>query len=465
MRHKIIAVFFCIAATIAGSLPALGDGAPAAEQPLALEEFIRQVCRADTKFEEILMEKFRLQYLRSARLPAGDLTLAVKAQYDFFLSEERSDPETKLSLEKLFPFSGTAIALSYANTPASSTGSRSEFEALISQPIAENAFGKNTRILDKLVGTEIDVARFQIIEAYEDYLAALVSVYLSWSAAHETLHIAQTSYAQNRKLQDNIDARRRRNIALPIDVHKVRLTVIAKQEALLVARQEFERLSVLVNTALRAGSAAPRIPVRPAAYQEADIVFAEQCRRFREQSRTVAVLRLLEKQRALELEKAADELLPSINFLFGYREEGDERRFANRETRLFAGISLQWPFPGQQERAAHEIAGVSRRKITLSNQNTLLSLETNLKNLYAEILRERELLTIAEEKIELAQAVLAHEAENYSFGKVTLNDYIQAANVLDENRLSKVSRVLKSNTLVLEWLRLTDQLVSERVIE
>ena len=67
---------------------------------------------------------------------------------------------------------------------------------------------------------------------------------------------------------------------------------------------------------------------------------------------------------------------------------------------------------------------------------------------------------IAEEKIRLAQSILKDETENYSFGKVSLNDYIYAVNMLDRDRYNKILRDVRYRNLMIEWLRLTDSLVT-----
>ena len=72
---------------------------------------------------------------------------------------------------------------------------------------------------------------------------------------------------------------------------------------------------------------------------------------------------------------------------------------------------------------------------------------------------------MSQKKIKLSEAILKDEAENYSFGKVTLNDYIDAVNRVDENRFSYTEHGVQLNKLLVEWLRLTDQLVDEQVLD
>ena len=67
---------------------------------------------------------------------------------------------------------------------------------------------------------------------------------------------------------------------------------------------------------------------------------------------------------------------------------------------------------------------------------------------------------IAKEKIGLAKSILEDETENYSFGKVSLNDYIDAVNVLDSNRFNEILHDVQYKKYIVEWLRITDRLVS-----
>jgi len=106
------------------------------------------------------------------------------------------------------------------------------------------------------------------------------------------------------------------------------------------------------------------------------------------------------------------------------------------------------------------VALINEKRQGLVTDNTRYRLYTLIKNLTHQIRREEELVRIASEKIELARSIVKDEAENYSFGKITLNDYISAVNVLDNNRFTKVSHDMQLRRLLVEWLRITDQLVT-----
>ncbi len=432
---------------------------------LSIEEFVELASANDTVFDEILIDELKLRYRRELVLPAKDIILTVKAQYDLFLGRGREEPEVKLSLSRLFPFRGTELSLTYERTPSISTDSTSSsLQFLISQPIAQNAFGRSTKIKDKIVGMEIDVIRYQIVEAYEDYLSVLLATYYNWYSAYENLMIGRASYKENLRLLDNINKRRRQKIALPVDVNKVKLLVIGKRERVIVLEEAYNNLTNLIQKAIRHDSSKPLLPSEPFAYQAMDVEFERDYAKFETESRTYGILKLLEEKSSLEVARAADDLLPSTNLLLGYKIAGEEWKIDNNDRMVFVGLSVEWPFPDEVDSAEHDISIIEERKTKLSSQNKYLQILTDLKNLHIAMERERRLLKIADEKIELTEDILLEEAENYSFGKVTLNDYIDAVNRLDENRFNKISHIVQFNKLMVEWLRLTDILVDRHVL-
>lgn len=460
LRHKLCYTLLAIAAALPGAATAQAEAIK-----LTLKDFIQRATQNDTTFEAILIDQLPLQYRRDALLPDSDVILDIKHQYNFYLDQQRQNPETSVSLSKLFPYSGTDVSLAYSKTSSAITETDdSSLQFLISQPIAKNAFGKGTRLLDSIIGIENDISRYQIVEAYEDYLASLTTVYYNWYSAYENLKVGRASLASTSKLLDNILERQRQKIALPIDVNKMQLSLIGKRENLIVLQEISDSLSNLIYKAIRHKAATSFVPVEPHSPAR-DIRFSSQYRQFTDSSRTYRILRLLEQQGTMEVRKAADDLLPSTNLLLGYKLQGEDWGIQNEERIAFAGISLRWPIGRSVDKAKYKIAQIEQKKTALSNQNKYEELFTNLKNLHQQIRREQKLIAISEKKIKLAEAILKDEAENYSFGKVTLNDYIYAVNSVDENRFRNTEHKVNLNKLMIEWLRLTDQLVGEEVLQ
>ena len=433
--------------------------------PLSLEEFIETATMNDTVFEQILIDELVLNYQKQLLLPAGDLVLSVKQQHEFFLDQDRDSPRTTVSLSKLFPYVGTEISAAYnVGSTFSTPERRSDAVFSVAQPIAKNAFGHATRLRDKIIGLEVSIARHQIIEAYEDYLAEIISIYYDWYAAYENLQIAQSSYHENLKLLDNIKERQAHNIALPIDVNKIQIQVMEREETLANIEERYHNLYNLVMRSLRLDTDQELIPVKPDLYKNFKIAFDESFKNFKDTSRTYQTLDMLEKRSNLQVDRDANDLLPSINLVLGYETAGRKYNLEDNDSMVFGGIQMVWPLGHQVDRAEYEISKIAADKQALANLNVHQQLSTNLKNLYLQIGRESKLKKLADEKLALARSVLADEAENYSYGKVSLNDYIAAVNVVDNNRFNVILHDVLHDKLIIEWLRLTDRLVESKTI-
>lgn len=431
---------------------------------LTLKAFIEQATNNDLGFETILIDQLPLQYRRDLLLPESDIIMDVKYQYHFYLDQDRNDPETTVSLSKLFPYNGTRLSLSYNKTPSEFTATdNSSLQFLLSQPIAKNAFGKGVQLQDKIIGIENDITRYQIVEAYEDYLASLTAAYYDWYTAYENLKVGKASSAYNQKLMKNILDRQRQKIALPIDVNKMELLLIGKKENVIILQEIYDNYVNLIFKSIRHKGAIPYIPVEPNR-PTANVQFDQDYYNFTQNSRTYRTLNLLEQQGTLEVKKAADDLLPSTNLLLGYKLYDQNTGADDEERSYFAGIELRWPFGRSVDKAKKQIAQIKHRKTVLANQDKYEDLRTNLKNLYQQIRREQALIKISKKKIKLAEAILRDESENYSFGKVSLNDYIDAVNLVDKNRFSYTEHSVQLNKILVEWLRLTDQLVNEQQV-
>ncbi|MCB9771088.1 MAG: TolC family protein [Candidatus Omnitrophica bacterium] len=435
------------------------------DEILSFERFLELAAINDKEFEQILIDELTLKYQKRLKLPAKDLVLSLKQQHEFYLSQDRQSPDTTVGLTKLFPLSGTEIAVDYqVGASLASRNKSSELSFTIAQPIAENAFGRSTQLLDKIVGLEVDVASHQVVEAYEDYLASIILAYYTWHEDYENLLIGKASYNQNVKLLDSMNEREKQKIALPIDVNKVRLQVLSKKERLTELEEEYKNSLNIIQRIIRSQEKVVYVPQPTEPMILVSESFEDVFKSFMDLSRTFDIIKKLEDKSSLEVDRDADDLLPSINIIAGYEMSGDDYAVKNDDDFLFAGITMEWPFPNQVARAEYEVSKIMNKKQKFSTVNTYYRLYTQLMNLYLQIEREVKLIDIAEERIKLAKSILDDEGKNYSFGKVTLNDYIQAFNNLDTTRFNKIAHDSQYRKLLVEWLRLNDKLVNKSEI-
>lgn len=439
------------------------------QQAISLDDFLRLAVKRDTIFETILLDQLPLKYRRSALLPDKDILMSIKQGYQLNLFDGHDYGTSTISLSKLFTHSATEVSMDY-NKPTFADGDRASLQVLISQPIAKNAFGKNDKLLDQIIGVENEVIRYQIVEAYEDYLAAITSAYYNWYSSYENLKVGKAALQSSKRLLNNILERQRQNIALPIDVNKMKLSLINKQENLILLQEAYANNTAIIMKSLQPEETQDQspntsyFPSKPKA-PENNVDFDMDYAQFVKHSRTYQILDLLEKQGDLEVQQSADELLPSTNLTLGYQMNGQNWGDTAKEDSLFAGIEFSLPLGRSVARANTEIRRIQYRKTRLSNKNKQQELRVNLKNLFLQIQRERKLIDISRQKINLAESILKDESENYSYGKVTLNDYIVAVNTADENRFSHTAHKVQLYKLQVEWLRMTDRLVDESALQ
>ncbi len=435
---------------------------------LSLDEFVELACARDKVFEQILIENLILNYKKKLELPADDIVASAKSEYVAFIKQTgKGYPVYDVSLSKLFPFTGTELEAGYNSTMKDTIigDIDAEFYARVSQPVARNAFGRANRLLDKIVGMEIDIAKYQIIEAYEQYLSSIIRIYYDWYEAYENVKTAENSYKENMKLLKNVQEREKNNIALPVDVNKVRLQVLLKEETLVSVRNQFEKYTNLLKKSIGYDVEEELLPFPEDEYDNVVINFEEDYKKFREEGRTSMILDMLEEKSDLEVDKDADDLLPSIDLFTEYAIKADDRELEKDDKRVMAGLTLEYPFPGQVEHAEFETSKIEYEKRVLEKINTHIRIYTELRNIYEEIEKTRELIKISEKKIETAQSIVDDDTINYSYGKVILNNFIDEVNQLDFNRFSRIQYSIRLKKLIIDWLTLTDQLVRKKDLE
>jgi len=437
-------------------------------ETLSLGQFIETACARDKVFEEILIDNLKLNYKKALELPAGDIVISSKSEYVALIKEhDKGFPAYEISLSKLFPYTGTELETGFSSSrSAAALGTLdAEIYAKITQPIARDAFGKATRLLDKIVGMEIEIVKYQIVEAYEKYLSSIIHIYYDWYEAYENVKTAENSYNENMKLLKNVQEREKNNIALPVDVNKVKLQVLAKEEALVSLRSQYDEYTNLLKKSIGYDVEKDLLPSSVDQYDNVVIGFEEDYRKFKEESRTSLILDMIEKKTDLEIDKDADDLLPSIDLFAEYSVAADDRRFEKDFKTAIVGISLEYPFLGEVEKAEYETSKIEHDKSKLDKVNTHISIYTDLRNIYREIVKTKELIRISEEKIGVAQSIVDDDTVNYSYGKVILNNFIDEVNRLDLNKFSRIQYSIKLKKLIIDWLALTDQLIRGKELE
>lgn len=435
---------------------------------LTLKEFIKMTAAADPEFQSILIDQYYLKYKKDLGLPASDFVLSLTGQYDLFLDDsEKNGPEGSLSLSKLFPLTGTEISAEYSKSLSSSGysgGYTSSFTLQVSQPLARNALGRSTRMLERKLGVEESLARHQIVEAYEDYLAILISLYVDWYTAYENLKTGREIKRDSDILYSLIIRKRRYRIAHPEDVNKGRLEVLAAEEELVNLGDEYRKIAERIVAASGLGENFHHVPVKPdnitGGINEKDEGPVPS-----RKSRTALILDLLKKQGILAKDIARDNLLPSASLFAGYTVLGRDYRLGNPEDLFFFGINSELNIGRQKEKAEAGVAKLNLKKIDLEKRKSVLTLKRDMNVLAGRMKSEEELVKLAGEKISISRAIVGAEQRNFLIGRADLNDLIEAKRQLNRSRYSLIYHQMLFKKLEVEWKRLNDTLVKKKVLE
>ena len=474
-RGLLIGAFVVLFLTITGA----GVAAPEEkkesekEEKIPVDRFVQLVIRNDPAFQSILVDELALKYSADLELPVSDFVLDTTAKYVW--NPNRSGGVSKgstigdISLSKLFPSTGTTVSAGYSVTRTSSTDGTDALTGSltgeISQSILENAFGSATRKTARKIGLENEIARHQIVEAYEDYLASLIQVYGEWLSAYENLKTANQSLASAGELVSIVQRKRSAGIAFPEELDQIRLEYMTAKENVILAGQDYDTILNTVQASLGSDFEYRNIiPVRMDWNETFTSLNKDDMENIIQDSRTFRMMALLEKQGMLVVDIAEDGLLPSASLFAGVQMTGDDYRMTATDRRAYAGFTFSVNFGNQVERATFETAKVDLKKTELDNRSSLFTLRSDLRSLNRQLEEGRELLDLAKEREVLAKRVYVAERRNYGIGKTDLNTLIEARDNAVSAGYQVTARLVELHRLQTEWLRLSDQLVSREKI-
>ena len=432
-------------------LTSLGLSAPlqASTQTISLDTFIQLATQNDRTFHTFLLDKLRLNYQHDLTVETSELLASVAS--DFSIDADAIQNTSTLSLEKTLPTLGQTLSLGYAYTE--SLSDPQVFSFAFSQDIARNAFGKSIALDTHIQSIKTDIARYQLIEAYEDYMAKLITLYYTWLRQYESYQLAQSSYIENLKVLKTVQDRQKKKVADETDVNKLKLQILAKEEQVIRFKQNYLETSLDLK---RVTKLPLTDTIKPNSTIVLDTIPANlqaELRQIKATRRSFALLTLIQSQVTQQQERYARELMPSIGLSAGVVH--------NDSFSGTLGASFGLPLYNKKAKAQFKDAELISKRTALSSEATSDSLESNIHALHLALASQHKLVETAQRKRGLAASILSQETENYSYGKIDLNDYIQAVNRYDTTRFEEIDQKISFQQLSIEWKRLTDSLISK----
>lgn len=446
-RWMYILVFCLVGVTMSSS------SIQASDKQLSLDEFITKATQRDLKFHALLLERYSFTYQEALNVAVPELLLSGGSDYK--IQSGSSFNDSAIRLFQTLPKWGQTYSASYTLSDGNNANALTSFT--FSQDIARNAFGKAIGLDSQIQSIKTEIAKHQLIEAYEDYMAELISLYYTWLRQYEGLLLARSSYKENEKVLESIVNRKKRKIANDTDVNKLKLQMLTKQEQVIRFEINYQETTHQIQRVIHL------LPI-DTVYPNTDIVLdalptelSNELVGIKRKSRTFIILNQITNQTTLEENRALQELLPSVQL---------SASIANRaETYGLIGARIEFPLANTHAKATHEIAKLNAQKSGLEVKTEIDKLLTTFRNIHVALNTQKKLIEVATKKRKLAYKILNEESENYSFGKITLNDYIVAVNRYDTARFDEIDRQITYQQLSIEWKRLTDQLITESLDE
>lgn len=427
---------------------------------LSLEDFLEISNKQNPNFEKILIDELKIKYNKFLDMPSEEILLNLKSDYYF---KEDSTSET-ISLSKLFAKQGTTIETGYEYNDTD----RGSFLIALDQSLLKNAFGR----ANKLKLTEIEqnnkIIRYEIVEAYEEYFAEITSLYYEWSRVFVNLEIARNAYEDNLKINKNIKSKFNNNVANIGDVEKSNLQLLEKEENLRALEAEYKKIYNLIVQAGRIDS--KKIFVPNIKMKDIDIDldinmnnfkldFDKEYFYFQKNSRTYFIYDLIRDKSLSTFRIAKDDSLDDLGLSFSYR---DSKKNSNKG--FFVGLSYEGNFFDKKKSSVFKVAEIDYKKTLLDVSIKKYDIHITLKNLYEDLILQKDLLKIYNDKIKRAEVVVNEDTKYYNIGKLSFNDLVESINSLEKYRSEKVDRCLQFKTSILNWRNATDKLVNEEKI-
>ncbi|MDA3851428.1 MAG: TolC family protein [Spirochaetaceae bacterium] len=427
-----------------------------AQETLGLQKFLELTGANDPEFPVMLTQSAMLSWENILDIPAEDWTIGVSSELEMnFPDTQWDDIGGTLSLSRQFKSTGTIIDTDYT-----ASSGQSGLSFYIGQELAQGAFGRGHQYNVDQADINQRLARFQLTEVYEDYLAAAASIWFDWQLSYAGLQNAQLSYEENQRLLENVRRRAANSIASSSDVDRSLLQMLTKEETLITAQADYQQKTLLIHRYTGLPEALEIIPEDFISFPENwEVSLPESAKNLN--TRSSKILQLLIDTAENQYLLQQDDILPSVQLYLNYDINGSGYNFENLGSTLSFGISAEIDWPNPHGQASLERLRLNHLKEQQTADSRLQGYWWDLRLLYSRIELIDKLLISAQKKSDAAQRVYQARNEDYRQGRCTLTELISDQNSLQSARHVLLTRKINSNALRLEWFRLTDQLVTE----
>ncbi len=430
-----------------------------------LNIYLDQVGRFDPEAESILAEKLRSKFLVDLGMPARTTLLSVQQEYGFNTSEG-GDRTSVLSAEVSREFSTTGTNLSVRRTLTERPDREEDaIDFRLNQSLWRNSFGSNTRQNETALNRQREALELQVVEVYEDYLYEKTNDYVELQLAKLNFQNAERQLKQAQELERNITNRFRQNIASETDLARAKVQTLNRQESALVAKSNYEVLAFKLSQMM--GDRVDYL-VEPAPLNFEDkvsAILAEDLKTTESRSsRQLRLLELEEESAKILFDVQKDQTRPDLNLVAGYSVD-DSSRFSSRVNRKEAivGFRFDIPFGDSANQARSDLASLEYTQARLARSRQVRTFEQEVNEAREMIRKNFSQFKLIEERVKLTESIAKDEERRYLVGRLTLEALLEAREGWFSGQSELLQAKAELNRSVLNWLRLTDQLITPQL--
>lgn len=481
----LVAPFAVWAQTQPSTLSGKAEGMATPVRELPLEEFVQQV----------LLRNAGAQAARLQAEAAGRLVQAERALYDPAFTgrarrelsdrprtfEERTSGLTNVGKDSAIEQYGTASAGLRGKLPSGATfefahemrrrasnllssddvrENRGTLTLTLRQPLLRGAGRASTEADLRVAEKEQQIEAQRFVKQLQDLVADAGSTYWQLYRAEEAVRMRERSVAVAQELQAEVRRRADGGMAPRVELLEAELALGARQAEVVRARQLEIEVRARARTLLAEGSGAGPDPtlltqVHQAAPEPGDpatLGEAAPPAALLENVPAYRIARLRLEQEQIRLDHARRQERPDVSLELGLNRNslteswrrGLEQSFGSRHPGHYAGVVLEMPIDNGAARARREGQGLRRDAARMQAEAEAHAAHNEWAARRGQWVASLGELALLERELQVRQAMLAAEQENYQAGRSRLRQLVEAQDRLDDARLRQLDAVARA---------------------
>ncbi len=332
-------------------------------------------------------------------------------------------------------------------------------------PLMKNSSGILSRLGYELQGYSIDLIEVTSLENQENFLADTGARFIDWALLTEQRNISKNRLLLAENELATTKKKHRTNLAAEVDVLRAEDAVFNAKQNLMQFESQYKALRAELS--VRAGdtiliNSEPDVDL----YTFKELATIKQARsELQTQSRLLKLLDLKLAQLTHEQRGLSDESRPELNLTVSGGLRGEDVQFSGSmsldQPQYSVALAFRYPLGQTTNKADISKARIEKMQLAAERASTFVQLEAQLQNLLIQIKELEKIMALNQQQINVAQQKTLQELRRHNQGRNELTFVIQSRDNEQFVKLIYAQNAATYQKLYLEYLSLTDQLITD----